>query len=559
MRSVLLAAAVLLAIAANAAAAEPVTLPGGPLSVSVGPLGQCQSSYAGTGNDFYPPTGALGDCGFFLGFPELGNPPFLQKKVFGFPGSRGPGLDSQYTALEQRPTTGTGSAADPYTQVTTFAVDDPTRTKEGDYALIEETTSYVDGQAQFTSTFDVENVTGQPPGDLPVPGLSPAPATALAFQAIYAGELTTGGSDLGTGVLLAGAQRLLGGQNEAAGVLGAFLEAPPPSPPWASYASGCWNAVPEPEGRCASASPSDRGIWAAVRAAASEAPVFDDDVDPNAIDDGAGVSWDNRVGKPLQPGERAIYSIIDRAEIPTALSVAPAAQTHTVGQTATISVTALDSAGVPYAGRPIVYTIGEANPKSGSVLTNSAGVATISYTGTAPGADAVQMFLDLAGSGARTSRDPAATASASWTIPPAPANSRFAVRSIHAGANGAITIVLVPVQDGTATAEATVPTATISRNAPTRKRVKCKRNQVEIGGECRPKTSLTGRVLASGRAGVTLKLTIEPSAAVQKALVAGRKVQLAAKLTYKSTLGGTPTARTFHFTVVKPKRHKRHH
>jgi hypothetical protein len=37
----------------------------------------------------------------------------------------------------------------------------------------------------------------------------------------------------------------------------------------------------------------------------------------------------------------------------------------------------------------------------------------------------------------------------------------------------------------------------------------------------------------------------------------GKKVQLTAKLTYKSALGGTPTVKVFHFTVTKKK--KKHH
>ena len=87
--SALLVASSLLAMAALAAGASAVTLPGAPLTVSTGPLGQCQSSYPGTGNNFYPASGPIGNCGFFLGFPEAGNPAFVAKKVFGFAGHTG--------------------------------------------------------------------------------------------------------------------------------------------------------------------------------------------------------------------------------------------------------------------------------------------------------------------------------------------------------------------------------------------------------------------------------------------------------------------------------------
>lgn len=544
----MLAASLLLATAICASAAVAVTLPGSPLSVSVAALGQCQSSYPDTGNNFYPARGAVGDCGFFMGFPEAGNPAFVQKKVFGFQGIQGPGLTSQYTAVDQGAVTGTGTAEDPYQLVTTFKVSDPAKAENNDYALIEDTTRYVNGEPQFTSTFDVENVTGQS-----IPGLSAAPSAPLKFHAIYAGDLQTGESDFGTGVFLAGPLREIGGANEATGVFGGFVEAPPPSPPWTDYQAGCWDVVPETEGRCPTTSPSDGGIWAAVRAGTAEAPVFNDDIDPNPIDNAAGVSWDDHLNRALKPGEHAIYTIVSRARIPSGLTIQPATQTHTVGQTATILVTASDNTGAPYANRPVVYSTGATNPKSGSVLTDSSGVAAISYVGTAAGLDTAQVFLDLAGTGVRTNRDPSSAAQIAWApaapTPPSP-NSGFRVQSIHANSHGAITIAFVPVQNGTATVEVTVPTATISHHgAAAVKQRKCKRTQIPIKGRCRPRTTVSGKVSASGRAGVAIRLTVKPSSKVKKALSKGRAVQLTAKLSYKSRLGGKATASVFHVKV----------
>ena len=255
---------------------------------------------------------------------------------------------------------------------------------------------------------------------------------------------------------MAGPPRELAGANEATGVFGGFVEAPPPSPPWSNYQAGCWNVVPEVEGRCPTTSPADGGIWAAVRAGSGEGAVFNDDVDPNSIDNGAGVSWDDHLNNALKPGEHASYTIISRAQTPNGLTVAPGSQTRTVGQTASVLVTAADNTGAPYANRPIVYSIGEANPKPGSVLTNSAGVATISYVGTASGADTMQVFLDLASSGVKASRDPSATAQVTWlaaAAAAASANSRYRLRSIHVDSHGMLTIVLVPVQNGTATVQ----------------------------------------------------------------------------------------------------------
>ena len=531
--------------------ANAVTLPGAPLSVSIGPKGQCQSSYLNAGNNFYPGTSTVGDCGFFLGFPSSGNPAAVGAKVFGFQGEEGPGLGStEYSEVSPGAPTGTGTEADPYKLITQFKIS----VGASDYVLITETSTYVDGSPQFTSAFDVRNITGETPSA----GLKPAPAAILKFHAIYAGDLYTNNSDFGTGLFLSGPPRFVGGQNSMTGVLGGFIESG--SPEWSDWQTGCWDVVPESHGRCPVTSPSDGGIWAAVRAASSEARVFNDDIDPNLIDDAAGVSWDDRLSAGLQPGKTASYEIINRAQIPAGLSVQPVTQTDTVGQTATVTVTASDTAGTPYAGRPVVYSVGGTNPKSGSVTTNASGQATISYVGTVPGPDTMQMFLDLSGSGTQERRDPASAAQITWlALPPAQApNSRFRVQSIHASAGGTITIVFVPVQDGTGALEVTAPTASISRNASIAKRKKCRRNQARIKGKCRPKTTLSGKASAPGKAGVPLKITVKASKQVKKALSSGRQIQLTAKLTYRSKLGGAAAVQRFHLTV-KGKRKKRRH
>jgi hypothetical protein len=545
-----LTAAGLICVGAANASAGTVTLPGGPLIVSVGSQGQCQSNYLNAGNNFFPGGGTVGDCGFFLGFPEAGNPTALKEKVFGFEGVLGPRLgSSEYTEVSPGSPSGSGTSSDPYKLVTTFKVTD-TETNL-DYALITETTTYVNGEPQFTSSFAVENVTGQT-----IPGLNPAPMTNLKFHAIYAGDLYTDDSDFGTGVFLNGPPRFVGGQNSSTGVFGGLIETGTPA--WTNYETACWNEVPEE--RCPTTSPADMGIWPAVRAAGKETPVFNDDIDPNLIDNAVGVSWDDHLSAALKPAETATYSIINRAQIPAGLSIQPVTQTHTVGQTGTVTVTAADNVGTPYANRPIVYSIGGANPKTGSVLTNGSGVATISYVGTAAGLDTMQMYLDLAGTGSQVSTDPAGAAQLTWTPAPPTPNSSYKVQSIHANSNGTITITFVPTQEGTALVEVTVPTATISRNAIVAKRQKkCKKGQTRIKGKCRPTTSLSGKVSAKGKARIPLKITVQPSRKVKAALKKGKKVQLTAKLTYKSMLGGKPTAQTFHFTVKAPKKKKQKH
>ena len=153
----------------------------------------------------------------------------------------------------------------------------------------------------------------------------------------------------------------------------------------------------------------------------------------------------------------------------------------------------------------------------------------------------MQMYLDLGGTGVQTPQDPASAAQVTWLpLPPTP-NSSYKVLSIHANSNGTITITFVPTQAGAATLVVTVPTATISRKeAIAAKKKKCKKGQVKIKGKCRPATTVSGKITATGAAGVPLTLTIKPSSKVTKALKKGKKVSLTATLTYKSNAGRTP-------------------
>jgi hypothetical protein len=239
--------------------------------------------------------------------------------------------------------------------------------------------------------------------------------------------------------------------------------------------------------------------------------------------------------------------------------VAPAAQIVAVGQMATVLVTATDTTGAPYANRPIVYTIGNATPKTGSVLTGPTGVATISYTGTAIGVDTVRMFLDLNSSGEATASDPAASAQVVWGEASRSANSMFSLRSLHATRGGKVTIVIVPRQQGVARAEVTVPTASVALGRTRARRgLRCKRGEVALGARCRPSSTVSGKVTAPARAGAALKLVIGPSRSLAAALARGRKIALTVRIGYRSRLGGKPTNENVR-VVVRGRRTRHHH
>jgi hypothetical protein len=516
-----------------------VTIPGNPLTVYVGPRGECQSSYLVNGEvagNYFFGGNQVGDCGFFLAFPKAvsGQPVPLQGKTFGFNGAAGPGGITDYEKVEQSAVSGAGTAASPYAQTTVFKV-----TAEGkDYALVTETTRYVNGEPQFTSTYTVKNVS--------------EPGTTIYFRAIYAGDLYVNGNDVGTGVFLSGPPRFIGGQNTGSGVIGGFQEVPAPALPWTAFQEAYWST---PLG---GVSAGDNGIWRDVESTVDETRAFNETIEPMELDNGAGVEWDQlRTTPGLAPKAERSFSIINRTQVPSSLQISPANQTLTQGQAATVRLKAVDTANQPYAGRTVRYVITGANPQSGAVTLNSSGEALISYVGTNPGIDTDQLFVDLAGNGVRTSSDPVGTAVVTFLpLPPAP-NSTYKIQSVKVNPNGTITITFVPAQGGTATLEVTVPTGTIARKlAAEAKRKKCKKGLVRIKGKCRPPATVSGKVSATGVAGVPLTLSVKPSAKVTRALKKGKKVVLTATLSYRSALGGAPTVTVMRFTI-KPK--KKHH
>jgi hypothetical protein len=513
-------------------------------------LGQCQSNYPGHGNNFYPEGNTLGDCGFFLAFPTAGSgqPKELQKTTWGFTGNAGPRLPldgeggNEYTPVSQSAVSGSGTTASPYTQTTVFKVSSGGH----DYAVITETTTYVSGEPQFISTFNVKNVT--------------SPATKIYFRAIYAGDLFVNGNDYGSGVFLAGPPKFIGGLNTATGIIGGFVESG--ALPWSSFQEGCWNevAVEGGGGRCTGAVASDQGIWHDLRSTVEAPHAFNETIDPAEIDNAAGVEWDQLRESGLEAGHEQLFTIINRTQVPSTLQISPVNQTLTQGQTETITVTALDIANQPYAGKSVRYTVSGANPQSGSVVLNTAGQAQISYVGHNAGIDTTQLFVDLAGSGVKTPGDPSGTATVTFVPPPPTPNSTYKVQSVHANSDGTVTIVFVPTQSGTATLEVTVPTGSIARKEAivAKKAHKCKKNYVRIKRRCLPRTTISGKVSATGTAGVPLTLSVAPASGVRRTLQRGKNVHLTATLTYKSALGGAPTVQIFHVTVRGKRHHKRH-
>ncbi|HEY4097193.1 MAG TPA: hypothetical protein VGM33_16850 [Baekduia sp.] len=399
----LVSAAALLAVAAipAGAAPDPVAIGGSPLTVWVGNQGQLQAKRdTDTSNIFYSPTSQLGDAGFFLAFPDLPDAPAQQAplagKVFGFDGSAGPHLANEYTPLvPPATTTGTGSATSPHTLVTPYAVDTDDDANDATPAvrkvLITQTTTYVDGAQVFDVKWDVRNVSGAP----------------LRFKAISAADFYFEGSDKGTGIFTQGPPRFVGGTNADTGRSGGFVEvaAPGGALPWSRYQALQYEIGGTDD------------VWGRVRsAAASATPSYDDSILGEPVDNAGAVEWDQYLDPTTTLADNAVakFELLVRTALPAALQFDQTNAGAPQGVPITFTVTAKDTADVPFAGKNLVSTITGANAGTQTAVIGPAGTATVVDPGALAGADTVISFVDLNGDGAREPNEPQGSALATF-------------------------------------------------------------------------------------------------------------------------------------------------
>jgi hypothetical protein len=100
------------------------------------------------------------------------------------------------------------------------------------------------------------------------------------------------------------------------------------------------------------------------------------------------------------------------------LTLTPEDADNPIGTSHTVTATVLTGP-FPVDGEDVVFTVTGANPTSGSAVTDLAGVATFTYTGTNPGVDTITAFLDLDGDGVQDPEETAMdTATKEWINAP---------------------------------------------------------------------------------------------------------------------------------------------
>jgi hypothetical protein len=370
-----------LAVAAAPALGAPVPLGGSPLNVHVDQLGQVQALRIDRSADpgiFFPSTSTTGDAGLFLALPDAG-------EVYGFEVASSPSF-IDYTPSQQGAVSGSGNAGSPLSQTTTYSA--------GGKALISQITTYFNGSQEFRVRWVIINTSGAP----------------LHFKAFAAADFFFDGSDRGTGIFTLGPPRFIGGTNADTGSSGGFVEAGGIGlQPWTHYQSLEWG--PEPN-----------QIWGKIEASAASAnATLDDSVIGQQVDNAGAVEWDNyATGAGLAPNDSATFMVLVRSAVPSALQLNPTNAGAPRGVPITITATAVDSSGTPYAGKTLRYEITGVNPGSGVLTLGAGGSAVITDPGANVGDDTVVAFVDFNNDGVRQSVEPQASALATFVDNVAP-------------------------------------------------------------------------------------------------------------------------------------------
>lgn len=386
-----LAAAVVAALGtpALAPADTSVPLPGAPLHVHVGDRGQLQGFLDGIESGiFFSPSSTVGDAGFFLSFPyDVPNPSALDGRVYGFDGAAGPTLEADdyensemepYRQIAQLPVVGDGSAANPFRQVTRYAV----RPVASDLLTVDQTTSYTSGSQLIHVRWDVRNISGQP----------------VRFKALAAADFYFEGSDRGTGVFSDGPPRFIGGTNADSGRSGGFVEVGAPAMPWSAY-----QAMPYGN--------DDNEVWGKVqRSARTAAATLDSSVVGEPVDNAGAVEWTQRLDTPLPQGQTASFETVIQVAVPAALELSPTNAASAQGTPAAVIATAKDTSGVAYAGRVLRYDIVGVNAGAGAVQIGLDGTAAIVDPAVNVGADTIVAYIDFNNNGARDPVEPQTSA-----------------------------------------------------------------------------------------------------------------------------------------------------
>ena len=365
-RSVTSAVLMLALIPAGAGAAT-ATIDSDPLVVTADDLGGIQVRFTGSDTaEFYPPTSDIGNAGLNVAVRQGTDctTTGVQYFFYGIGGTGRPMVPVSGPTLGQE-----GNAQ---TLTTTFGLDDDTQTRQ---VTVEQVISYVPGETTVSASYTFTHPTDSP--------------SSLCVRAYVGADLYVGGSDAGTGFVEGTAPSLtVGGVNQDVGSLAGLVASQ--ATPFTHYYEDFYGTV-----------------LSAIQTDAMDPAHLPDTVNPDLIDNGVAVEWDDMDGaSPLLFNTPRTLNVTWRFKRFNALTLDPAETTVAPGSPVTLTAVARDADSNADPGRNVVFDVSGANTAGGTVVTDSSGTAQFTYTPATAGLDDVTAFSDLDNSGTRDPGEP---------------------------------------------------------------------------------------------------------------------------------------------------------
>lgn len=257
---------------------------------------------------------------------------------------------------------------------------------------VKQTVLYVGFDLRFRVVWQVRNIDPQ--------------NRTIPFVFGTSSDLYIDSSDAGVGIFIDGPSRFVGGSNDQSRTTGGLQEVtasrlpgePTPTaiPRWASYEEGGYSGV---TGRLAGAD------------------AFLNTIDPNLVDNGVGVSFDDRISTGLAPGATVRYEVIWHLSRPTPLSASPSSASKELPGSHTVTLSLVDANFAPVAGTGVrVERSGVNAAPAHTVTTDAQGLAQITWNGSTAGLDSLLAYVDADGDATQDPDEPAATATVRWLI-----------------------------------------------------------------------------------------------------------------------------------------------
>ena len=357
-----------------------------PLSIFIADSGSLQAKRGAQ----FPVTGVPATAavaGMFFGSSTAPAANFWHLRVKGAPAANvtfGP-RDSEVTAVSNSPVQGAWTAASP------ARVDTVTQIQHNGVNLFEvtQTVLYVAPELRYRVIWRVRNID---PQNRTIPFVFGTSADLFIE------------SDASRGLFADGPSRFVGGTNARSLTTGGLQEVTASQLPgeagatpvarWASYEEG------DPFG---------------VIRRLGNGDAFPNTINPANMDNGVGVSFDDRATAGLAPGDTARYEVIWHVTRPTPLSASPQIATKELPGSHTVTLSLVSPSFNPVSGATVRYRRTGPNAVGAqSVTTNAQGLAQVTWDGTTAGVDTLLAWIDTNGDSVQDPDEPAASATVRW-------------------------------------------------------------------------------------------------------------------------------------------------